>query len=175
MGGKTAGWDFCNHLRSCMRHLGFESCLANPDVWMRPALMDDGHEVWEYCLLYTNDVLCIGPNPKQTLTTEIGKYFELKKESVGPPMIYLGGKCSQVILENSVKCWAYSPTQYVKAAITNMESYLCKHGMKLHRHANTPIQTLYRPELDISEQLGSEDAAYYQSLIRILCWMVELG
>jgi hypothetical protein len=33
-GGKSAGKDFRNHLRSCMRHLDFESCLANPDVWM---------------------------------------------------------------------------------------------------------------------------------------------
>jgi hypothetical protein len=33
-GGKSAGKDFRNHLRSCMRHLNFESCLADPDVWM---------------------------------------------------------------------------------------------------------------------------------------------
>ena len=31
-GGKMAGRDFRNHLRSCMLHLGFESCLADPDV-----------------------------------------------------------------------------------------------------------------------------------------------
>jgi hypothetical protein len=33
----------------------------------------------------------------------------------------------------------------------------------------------YCPELDISEELGSEEASYYQSQIGILCWMVELG
>ena len=36
-GGKSAGKDFRNHLRSCMRHLDFVSCPADPDVWMRPA------------------------------------------------------------------------------------------------------------------------------------------
>ena len=36
-GGKLAGKDFRNHLRSCMRHLDFVSCPADPDVWMRPA------------------------------------------------------------------------------------------------------------------------------------------
>ena len=36
-GGKSAGRDFRNHLRSCMHHLDFRSCLADPDVWMRPA------------------------------------------------------------------------------------------------------------------------------------------
>ena len=34
-GGKSAGADFCHHLRSCMDHLGFESSLADPYVWMR--------------------------------------------------------------------------------------------------------------------------------------------
>ena len=33
---KSAGRDFRNHLRSCMRHLDFVSCPADPDVWMRP-------------------------------------------------------------------------------------------------------------------------------------------
>ena len=36
-GGKSAGKDFRNYLRSCMRHLDFISCPADPDVWMRPA------------------------------------------------------------------------------------------------------------------------------------------
>ena len=50
-GGKTAGRDCRNHLRSCMWHLGFNSCPADPDVWMRPALKDDGSEYYEYILL----------------------------------------------------------------------------------------------------------------------------
>jgi hypothetical protein len=36
-GGKAAGREFRNHLRSCMCHLGYTPCLADPDVWMRPA------------------------------------------------------------------------------------------------------------------------------------------
>ena len=36
-GGKSAGKDFRNHLRECMSHLKFTPCLADPDVWMRPA------------------------------------------------------------------------------------------------------------------------------------------
>ena len=33
----------------------------------------------------------------------------------------------------------------------------------------------YRPEIDISPELNATDAAYYQSLVGILRWMVELG
>ena len=31
-GGKAAGRDFRNHLRSCMTHLNFKPCLADSDV-----------------------------------------------------------------------------------------------------------------------------------------------
>ena len=32
----------------------------------------------------------------------------------------------------------------------------------------------YRPEVDVTEELGPEDASYYHSLIGILRWIVEL-
>ena len=41
-GLKSAGVGFCNHLRNCMEHLGYESCKADPDVWMRSATRADG-------------------------------------------------------------------------------------------------------------------------------------
>ena len=41
--------------------------------------------------------------------------------------------------------------------------------------ADTPLTTTYRHELDVSRELNEVDAAYYQSLIGILRWMVELG
>jgi len=37
------------------------------------------------------------------------------------------------------------------------------------------MQVGYRPELDISAVLGPEQANYFQSLIGILRWEVELG
>jgi hypothetical protein len=46
-GGKYPGRDFRNHLRSCMHHIGFKSCPADPDVWMRSAIKSDGTEVYE--------------------------------------------------------------------------------------------------------------------------------
>ena len=41
--------------------------------------------------------------------------------------------------------------------------------------ADTPLTTTYRPELDVSRELNVADASYYQSLIGILRWIVELG
>jgi len=174
-GGKSAGRDFRNHLRECMRHLHFQSSLADPDVWMRPAIKTDGSECYEYALLYTDDVLVISENGDHVLRREIGKYFELKEESIGPPKLYLGGHMRKVELENGAKAWAFSSSQYVQAAVRNVESHLDKTGGKLPPKAETPVQTSYRPELDVTPELKPQEAAYYQSLIGILRWIVELG
>ena len=90
-GGKSAGKDFRNHLRECMSHLKFTPCLADPDVWMRPAIKADGTEYWEYVLLYCDDALVISENGREILENEIGKYFTMKPGSIGPPTLYLGG------------------------------------------------------------------------------------
>ena len=40
---------------------------------------------------------------------------------------------------------------------------------------NMPLSLMYHPEVDTTPELNATDAAYYQSLIGILHWMVELG
>jgi hypothetical protein len=133
-GGKTAGADFRNHLRECMRHLNFTSSLADPDVWMRPAKKANGSECYEYVLIYTDDVLVISENGEHVLRSGIGKHFELKEDSIGPPKLYLGGHMRRVELENGAKAWAFSSSQYVQAAVKNVETYLEKTGGKLPRN-----------------------------------------
>jgi hypothetical protein len=59
--------------------------------------------------------------------------------------------------------------------VKNVETYLATIGQKLQAKANTPIQTSYSPELDVSTELDPKEASYYQSMIGILRWMVELG
>ena len=174
-GGKSSGADFWKHLRSCMTHLKFEPCKGDGDVWMRKALKDDGTPYWEYVLLYVDDALCISMNAKQVLEKEIGKYFVIKPGSVGPPKLYLGNKVSNVTLENNVQAWSFSSSQYVQNAVSNVEKYLHKLGKSLPKRATAPFTIGYRPEIDVSQQLDPPSASYYQSLIGILRWVVELG
>jgi hypothetical protein len=83
--GKSAGKDFRNRLRSCMRHINFISCPANPDVWMRPAKQSDGSDYYEYIFLYTDHCLVLSENVEQVLRKDIGRYFTLKEKSMDPP------------------------------------------------------------------------------------------
>ena len=71
-GGKAAGHDFRNSLRSCVMHLDFDSCKADPDVWMRKTIKSDGgSRYWEYVLLYTDDALVVSENGERVLREEI--------------------------------------------------------------------------------------------------------
>ena len=72
-----------------MHHLNFIPCPADPDVWMRPASKADGSSYYEYILLYVDDALCISENAEDVLRNELGKYFDLKENSIGPPKLYL--------------------------------------------------------------------------------------
>ena len=173
--GEAAGRDFRNHLRSHMTHLNFKLCLADPDVQMRPAIKSNGNDFYEHALLCADDALVVSENAESILRNEIGKCFELKEQSIGHPKAHLGGSVRKVSLEGRVEAWAFSSSQHVRAAIKNVEDCLRQMGQKLPSRAETPIQCDYRPELDVSPELGARDAACFQTLIGVLRWMVELG
>ena len=56
-----------------------------------------------------------------------------------------------------------------------MEEYLGKKRKKLPAKALTPLSSKYRPEVDISEEIGEDEGSYYHSLIGVLRWILELG
>jgi hypothetical protein len=76
-----------------------------------------------------------------------------------------------------VPCWSQSSDKYVKAAIENVETKLKASDRVLRsaKHCTAPFVTGYRPELDVSAELALEGHRYYQELIGVLRWAVELG
>ena len=113
--------------------------------------------------------------PEEVLKHEIGKYWIMKPNSIGPPKLYLGNKVSKVTLENGVSAWSFGSSQYVQSAIANVERHLKIKKESFPKRASAPFTTNYRPEIDVSTLLNPTDAAHYQSLIGILRWIVELG
>ena len=135
--------------------------------------MPDGRKYYEFLVFYTDDTMCISHKAKHVMRNEIGKYFELKEESIGTPKLYLGGHLRNLTLEKSVEAWAFSSSQYVKTAVKTVETYLeTQTRWKLPRRAETPIRTEYRPEIDVSPELVASDSSWYQTLIGILRWIV---
>ena len=81
-------------------------CKADPDVWMRKAVNEEGEPYWEYILLYTDDVLCVLHKPVNVLA-EIGRHFKLKEKSIGEAKLYLRGTMSKQEVHSPVSV----PTQ----------------------------------------------------------------
>ncbi len=84
------------------------------------------------------------------------------------PTNYLSGKLREVTLDNGTTTWAFGSFQYVQAAVKNVEEYLALKGEKLPYKAPTPLSSGYRPEIDVSPELGGEETSYFHSLIRVL-------
>jgi hypothetical protein len=170
-GLKSAGASFRNHLADYMRELGYESCKADADVWLKPETRpSDGFKHYSYVLCYVDDVLAAHHDAMQQIQ-KINKRFPLKPGSVGDPDIYLGAKLRNVTFLNGVQAWSMSPSKHVQEAIKNVKSYLQEKepGRPWPKKAPTPFAEDYRPEMDLLPELGVEDASYYMSQIGVLC------
>lgn len=174
-GGKSAGADYWRHVRSAMEEMGFQSCKADPDVWIRSAIKADGTDYYQYVLLYVDDILAIMESPEKFIRAELGAKFVVKPNSIGPPKQYLGNKVSHVTLENGKTAWSFSSSQYVQNAVQNVSDYLAKENKSLPTRVRSPWTSNYRPETDVSSELLPKPATYYQSLIGVLRWICELG
>ena len=56
-----------------------------------------------------------------------------------------------------------------------MEAELAKVGRKLNSRAHGPLANSLKPELDVSIALDPKRENYYQNLIGVLRWALELG
>ncbi len=176
-GLKSAGAAFRTHLASFMRQMGYTSCKADPDLWYkaetRPA---DNFRYYVYILCYVDNILCTHHNPMSVLDL-INWYMPLKPSLVGDPDIYLGAKLKMIQLENGIWAWGLSPSEYVAQAVKNCAKHLTD---KLNNHfclpqqADNPFPYDYCLELDLSEPLDPECSSFYQHLIGVMRWMVEL-
>ncbi|MGH3054668.1 MAG: reverse transcriptase domain-containing protein, partial [Gaiellaceae bacterium] len=175
-GLKTSGAAWRAHLAQTLRDMNYLPCLADPDVWMRRCTKPDGFEYYEYLLVYVDDILCISHQPTETMSV-LGKLYRLKDNTVERPKQYLGATVKQWRFDDdSAKIrWGLSSEEYVSDAIKNVEFELQKINRKLPSKTSTPMISGYRPELDVSPLLDDKKANYYQNLIGVLCWAVELA
>eukprot|EP00957_Ditylum_brightwellii_P143521 10933973-Ditylum_brightwellii.AAC.1 len=119
-----------------MKHLGFASCPADPDTWMRLTTHSDGYKQYEYILLYVDDALAIGEHPEKFLCQGIGKFFQLKEKSFGSSKVYLGGSICKRILDNGVEAWGFSSSQYGQTAVKECDRISGKEKRPKMGHAN---------------------------------------
>jgi hypothetical protein len=161
-----------------MHQMGYTSCKADPTLWLK-AVTKPGDNVhyYAYILCYVDDILCIHHDPMSVMNEIIG-YIPLKPSSVGNPDIYLGAKLKQTRLPNGVMAWGVSPLKYIVQVVKNCQLHLTekltrKHSIPSRADNLFPID--YDPSTDLFDILDPECFSFYQHLIGVMKWMVELG
>jgi hypothetical protein len=175
---KSAGAAFRAHLASFMRQMGYTSCKADPDLGLKAMTRpEDNVHYYAYILCYVDGILCIHHDPMSVLK-EINGYLPLKPSSVGNPDIYLGAKLKETQLSNGVMVWGLSPSKYVVQAVKNCQLHLTEklaRRYSIPARADNPFSVEYDPSTDLSDMLDPDCSSFYQHLIGVMRWMVELG
>ena len=91
------------------------------------------------------------------------------------PEMYLGADIKEVSNGSGAKCWTLSSEKYVKMAVANVEQKLAKSGLRLPSKCVTPFTSNYHPSEDVTRELDAQGTGYYQELIGVLRWAIELG
>ena len=177
-GLRSSGRSFRDFLALNLREMGFISSKADPDLWVKSGVKANGDPVYEYVISYVDDLVFQGVDPKAFMDS-LGQRFTLKPGSIKEPSTYLGVDVKRYKIHDSddpdkVR-WAFESTSYVKKAIADLEKELEEANLRLIPNAKTPLGSGYRPELDLSPELGNRQLNYYQGLIGVLRWICEIG
>ena len=100
--------------------------------------------------------------------------FTLKYDKVEKPDIYLGTSLDKMSTDDRVECWTMLPEKYCKAAVQKVKKVLKDHVRRLTSKCRETLKPGYRPELDRSPELKADGVQYYQELIGMLLWAVEI-
>ena len=88
--------------------------------------------------------------------------------------MYLGARLELKTL-NGKDVWRMCSKDYMKLAVSNIEGQLQSKHMRLPKKALAPMNSDYIPELDTSSELSSENITFFQEIIGMLRWAIEIG
>jgi len=129
-GLKSSGAAFRAFLAETLDTLGYRPSYADPDVWMRPAIKENGFKYWEYVLCYVDDILSMSHRPEKTMQG-IQRNFKIKGDKIAEPEFYLGATISKMFNSDAEECWAMDSDKYCESAVKNAEEVLNKKGLRL--------------------------------------------
>jgi hypothetical protein len=139
-----------------MRQMGYTSCKADPDLWLKAVTRpEDNMHYYTYILCYVDDILCIHHDPMSVMN-KINGYLPLKPSSVGDPDI------SKYIVQAVKKCQLHLTDKL-------------NGKYSIPARGDNPFPVDYDPSTDLSDILDPECSSFYQHLIGVMRWMVELG
>ena len=175
-GLKSSGEAWHSHLATGLKKMGFTSSIADLDVWMKPDNLPDGTECYAYIMVYVDDLLCISPNPA-TYIIQISHSLKLKPDRIKFPDRYLGNTIAKRHLDSTNEDYhAMGSETYIREAIKVIRVNTTCLRLNVPGRGEQPFSNVvYRPELDATNFCSHEQLAFYQQVLGILRWIIELG
>ena len=164
-------------------HLEYKSCLSDPDAWFKREVKKNREAYYAYILVYVDDLLLYHKEPCKIMEQIKSKYLVAKK-SIGSPKVYLDANIQQLDSNTfNCKCWGASSEQYACEAIKNVKARLKQDGFIFNKKlsdANYSLSSpfsakMHRLELDTTLEFTDKKVSFYENLIGVLRWIVELG
>ena len=142
----------------------------------------NGFQYYSYILVYVDDLLIIDKLPQRHMKM-IQEDFTVKPDSIEVPKSYLGAEIGKVVYPDGSYAWTMGAQGYVKKVVKNIKKRLEEDHLQFNRKLSDPSisapqpfsSVTYRPELDTSIECTTEQTTFYQNVIGILRWVVELG
>jgi len=139
-GLRTSGKRWHERFAKCLQDLGFQPCIAEPDIWLRR-----NGDIYEYLGVYVDDLAIVAKNPKELADKLINDYgFKLK--GTGPMTFHLG--CDFTRDPDGVLC--LSPTKYIMKVV---DTYKRLFGSSPPHAVTSPVEKGDHPEMDTSQLL----------------------
>ena len=91
--------------------MGFTSCVADPDVWRRPAVKPEGTDYYEYVMNYVDKIIAVYMDAVGILE-EIARFEKLNNDNIDPPLDFLGA----FLLRRQLIVPIYGPFQVKKVS-----------------------------------------------------------
>ena len=128
-------------------------------MYQQPAVKD-GMKYYGYICVYVDNVLVLSKDTKQWIK-QLGKIYEIKEGSAGPPDAYLGAQVGRQQLPDGREAWYISADKYVKNAVNIVQDLLDLdgNGLKING-AKKPFHSRYKPELDVTEKVDDGRSRY---------------
>ena len=164
-GLKTSGASWRAMLAQSLSDIGFVSTKADPDVYLRPATKPCGFEYYEMMLVYVDGILHLSHDISPT-ETALNAAYRLKEGSIGEPDRYLGANINKYMVDGTPH-FGKTCEDYVELSIKNVELMLINDGdnkglsMYGKKASYRPFPPTYRPECDVSPELGAKLANRY--------------
>ncbi len=147
-GLKLSGAAWRAMFNATVLEMGFVPTIADPDVYRKPSVKENGFKYYEYILVYVDDVLIISHNTAIHLEA-IQAQYEFNPASIGPPSRYLGADVRKVTRPGDPtgrKYWSLSANTCVKIMLQ-------ADGRYLKSTAKSPFSsTANRPETDTTDE-----------------------